>query len=170
MVDVKRTIEAVLFSAASPLTIDRIRQAVPEAEPKQIRQAIDELKREYDESGRAFDVAELAGGYQLLTRPEFGPNVQKLHAARTDQKPSPAALDTLAIVAYKQPITRAEIEAIRGVQSGEILRGLLDKGLVRILGRAEAPGAPLLYGTSKQFLNAVGIARIEDLPKPEELK
>jgi segregation and condensation protein B len=170
MDDVKKTVEALLFASASPLTVDRIREILPEAEPKAIREAIETLRRDYDEGGRAFGVEELAGGYQVLTRPAHAEAVAKLAAVRADQKPSPAMLDTLAIVAYKQPITRAEIEAIRGVQSGEILRGLLERGLLRITGRAEVPGAPLLYGTTKQFLDAVGVARIQDLPKPEELK
>lgn len=167
MADVKRTIEALLFAAPSPLTVDKLKEIVG-ADAKEIRDAVDALKRDCD--GRSFEIVELAGGFQVLTRPEFAEAIQKMHAARADQKPTPAALDTLAIIAYKQPITRAEIEAIRGVQSGEILRGLMERGLIRTTGRADAPGAPLVYGTTRQFLEAAGIARIQDLPKPEELK
>ena len=169
MAELKQIVEALLFAAPSPLTVDRIKDVV-ETDGAAIREAIETLRKEYDETGRAFEIVELAGGYQALTRPDHAEAVQKMHAARADQKPSPAALDTLAIVAYKQPITRAEIEAIRGVQSGEILRGLMDRGLVRTTGRADTPGSPLLYATTRQFLEATGIARIQDLPKPEELK
>jgi segregation and condensation protein B len=168
--ELKQTLEALLFSAPAPLTIERLREILPEVPPAQIRDAVQQLRQEYDAHGRAFAVEELAGGFQLLTRPEHGEAVAKLQGARADQKPTPAALDTLAIIAYKQPITRAEIEAIRGVQSGEILRGLLERGLIRITGRSDAPGAPLLYATTRQFLETVGVSKIQDLPKPEELK
>lgn len=170
MAELKASVEALLFTCAEPTPASRLAEAIGGTTADTVKGAIAELKSDYAAGGRAFDVVEVNGGFQLLTKPEFAPIVGKLHAPRADRKLSPAALDALAIVAYKQPITRAEIEAIRGVASGELLRALLDRGLIRIAGRAQAPGSPLLYGTSPEFLELTGLKDIKELPKPEELK
>ena len=123
----------------------------------------------YEKQGRSFCIEQLAGGYQILTLPSFKQTVAALHKTRADQKLSASALETLAIIAYKQPIMRAEVEAIRGVASGEMIRSLMDKHLVKIVGRAEELGRPMLYGTTKTFLEVFGLASLKDLPKAEEL-
>jgi segregation and condensation protein B len=135
-----------------------------------LRQVIEELKEEYAGQRRAFTVEETAGGFQLMTLPEFHPWVGKLREDEHETTLSQAALETLAIVAYKQPITRADIEDVRGVQSGYILRSLIERGLVRVTGRSDQLGHPLLYGTSKRFLDAFGLASLEALPTLDELE
>jgi len=168
--DLKQAVEAVLFVSDEPLSVQRIRDLVPDAGMEEVRVALDDLRREYEASGRAFGIEEIAGGYQLLTRPRYADIIARLRKARADRKLSAAAMETLAIIAYKQPIRRVDIEAIRGVQSGEILRALMERNLVRIVGRDTAPGTPVLYGTSKEFLDVFGLNSIQDLPKPEEVK
>lgn len=118
----------------------------------------------------AFRIEEIAGGYQMMTLPAYNPWLRKLLRVRTDNKLTQAALETLAIVAYKQPLIRADIEAIRGVASGEVLRNLMYKGLVKIVGRAEVLGRPMLYGTTRRFLDVFGLKSLKDLPNVEELK
>ena len=135
---------------------------------KPIRRAIKELNEQYIESDRSFRVEQVAGGYQLLTMPEFGDVLKKLHQREVDAKLSKAALETLAIIAYKQPILRADIEAIRGVACGETIRSLMEKHLVKIAGRAEIPGRPILYGTTKRFLELFGLNSLKDLPQGDE--
>ena len=137
--------------------------------PTPIRKAIKALNAEYAESGRSFRVEQVAGGYQLLTLPEYGEYLRNLHQREADSKLTKAALETLAIIAYKQPTLRAEIESIRGVQCGETIRSLMEKHLVKIAGRAEEPGRPILYGTTKRFLELFGLNSLNELPKPEEL-
>jgi segregation and condensation protein B len=135
---------------------------------KPVRQAIKDLNAQYEESHRSFRVEQVAGGYQLLTLPEFGEHLQKLHQREVDAKLTKAALETLASIAYKQPILRADIEAIRGVACGETIRSLMEKRLVNIAGRAEEPGRPILYGTTKRFLEVFGLNSLKDLPQSED--
>jgi segregation and condensation protein B len=132
--------------------------------------AVEALNRSYDESSRAFRIEEVAGGLRLMTRPEFASAVAAFHRARRQTKLTKAGLETLAIIAYRQPITRADLEAIRGVACGEVLRSLLDRRLITIKGRAEELGRPLLYGTTKQFLDVFGLSGLKDLPTVAELK
>jgi segregation and condensation protein B len=134
-----------------------------------VEAAIERLNKAYDEHGRAFRVEPVSGGYRLMTRPEYAPVIAAMHRARASTRLSRSALETLAIIAYRQPMTRAELEAIRGVACGEVLRSLLDRKMIKITGRAEELGRPMLYGTTAQFLDAFGLASIKDLPKPEEL-
>ncbi|MHC4474412.1 MAG: SMC-Scp complex subunit ScpB, partial [Planctomycetota bacterium] len=136
----------------------------------QIRQHIDTLNEKYLAVKNAFRIEQIAGGYQMLTLAPYNHWLKKLLRARSDSKLSPAALETLAIIAYKQPVMRADIEAIRGVAAGEVIRNLMYKGLVRIVGRAEVLGRPMLYGTTKRFLEIFGLNSLKDLPKAEELK
>ena len=164
-----RTLEALLFSTHHPLTAGRLAELLELDSTKPIRRAIKELNEQYVTSDRSFRVEQVAGGYQLLTIPEFGDILKKLHQREADAKLTKAALERLAIIACKQPILRADIEAIRGVACGETIRSLMEKHLVKIAGRAEEPGRPILYGTTKRFLELFGLNSLKDLPQSEEL-
>jgi segregation and condensation protein B len=163
-----RLLEALLFSTHHPLTAGRLAELMDLPATKPVRQAIKDLNAQYEESHRSFRVEQVAGGYQLLTLPEFGEHLQKLHQREIDTKLTKAALETLASIAYKQPILRADIEAIRGVACGETIRSLMEKRLVNIAGRAEEPGRPILYGTTKRFLEVFGLNTLKDLPQSED--
>ena len=162
-------VEAVLFASDEPLTAARLADIV-ETGAKQIREHVENLNEKYNTNGNAFRIDQIAGGYQMMTLPPYNHWLKKLLRVRSDNKLSPAALETLAIIAYKQPIIRADIEAIRGVAAGEMIRNLMYKGLVKIVGRAEVLGRPMLYGTTKKFLEVFGLNTLKDLPKVEELK
>ena len=160
-------IEAVLLSTDRPLTEARLAEVLgipAKGASKAVSGAIRELNAQYEQTGRSFRAERLAGGWQLLTLPTFGPLLHRLHTERQQSKLSQPALETLAIIAYRQPIMRAEIEAIRGVASGEVLRGLMERRLIKIVGRAEELGRPMLYGTTKEFLKVFGLASLDDLP------
>lgn len=163
-------VEAVLFASDSPLTPARIAEAADLPGKRPVKQVVEMLNRRYEQTGAAFRIEPIAGGYQMLTRPEFHQVVGRLGKQKAQARLSQATMETLAIVAYRQPILRADVEAIRGVACGEILRGLMDKHLVRIVGRAEVIGRPMLYGTTRRFLEVFGLAGIEDLPNVEELR
>jgi segregation and condensation protein B len=166
----KAVIEALLFASDAPLAAARIREVVGQMEDEEIRAAIDTLRDEYREGGRAFDIVEIEGGYQVLSRPEFASWVERLFVERRKTRLSRPALETLSIIAYKQPIVKAEIEMIRGVSSDGVIRTLLERNLITITGRAEGVGRPLLYGTTREFLNYFGLNELTDLPKVEELR
>jgi len=157
-------LEALLFGSPHPLTATQLAACLEIKSEKAIRRAIRALNQQYASSGRAFRIEQVAGGYQLLTLPEYGEYLSRLARREGDSKLSRAALETLAIIAYKQPILRADIEAIRGVACGETIRSLMEKHLVRIAGRAELPGRPILYGTTKRFLEVFGLNSLKDLP------
>lgn len=163
-------VEAVLMTVDKPIAAKRIAEVVGEEGTSTINDAVKALNVAYDEQGRSFRIESLAGGYQVLTRPEYRDVLSQLHRTRDEGKLSPAALETLAIVAYKQPVLRTTIESIRGAASGEMLRSLMDRNLVKIVGRAEEIGRPMLYGTTKHFLEVFGLASLKDLPKAEELQ
>jgi segregation and condensation protein B len=162
------TLEALLFSTHHPLTGGRLAELLELNSTKPLRKAIKALNARYEETGRAFRIEQVAGGYQMLTLPEYGEYLKKLHQKDADAKLSKSALETLAIIAYKQPILRAEIESIRGVACGETVRSLMEKHLVKIAGRAELPGRPILYGTTKRFLEIFGLNSIKDLPQSDD--
>ncbi len=166
---VETVVEAVLFASDESLTDNRLAKIV-ETSGKQVRQCIKNLNEKYQASNNAFRIEQIAGGYQMLTLSTYNYWLKKLLRARSDSKLSPAALETLAIIAYKQPVIRADIEVIRGVAAGEVIRTLCYKGLVKIVGRAEILGRPMLYGTTKKFLEVFGLNTLKDLPKIEELK
>jgi len=168
-VTVESVTEAVLFASDEPLTAARLADIVGTG-VKQIRQHINALNEKYQANNSAFRIEQIAGGFQMLTLSSYNYWLKKLLRARSDSKLSPAALETLAIIAYKQPVIRADIEAIRGVAAGEMIRGLMYKGMVKIVGRAEVLGRPMLYGTTKKFLEIFGLNTLKDLPKIEELK
>lgn len=165
----KTIVEALLFSSASPVKPARLAEAA-EVDRKELDRIVGTLNEEYDGEGRSFHIVELAGGYQMLTRSEFFPYIQRLVKTRTSDKLTQATLETLAIIAYKQPIIRADLEAIRGVQCGQIVRNLLDRRLIRVAGRDDRLGHPILYGTTKRFLELFGLKSLKDLPSIEELK
>jgi segregation and condensation protein B len=158
-------IEALLFVATEPLPLRRLKELTRVEDGRAVREALDALSAAYAESGRAVRIEEVAGGFQLRTRPELAPMVARIGRKAEAEKLSPAALETLAIVAYRQPVLRADIEKIRGVASGEVLRALVERGLVRNAGRAELPGAPLYYATTNRFLEVFGLRDLADLPR-----
>jgi segregation and condensation protein B len=164
-----RTLEALLFSTHHPLTAGRLAELLELESTKPIRRAIKDLNEQYITGDRSFRIEQVAGGYQMLTMPEFGDVLKTLHQKEVDAKLTKAALETLAIIAYKQPILRADIEAIRGVACGETIRSLMEKHLVKIAGRAEEPGRPILYGTTKRFLELFGLNSLKDLPQSESM-
>jgi segregation and condensation protein B len=162
-------IEAALLAADEPLTLRRLAAAAGLTDNSEVRRLVQRLQELYNQDGTAFQVEELAGGFQLLTRPEYHPWLARLRRAGNEMRLSAAARESLAIVAYRQPITRADVEAIRGVQSADMLYQLMEKGLVRITGRDESLGRPVLYGTTKRFLQLFGLRSLRDLPQAEEL-
>jgi segregation and condensation protein B len=163
-------IEALLFLADEPLQAKKLAEAAGLDDAVAARAAVAHLQRLYDADGTAFQVEEIAGGYQLLTRPQLHPWLARLKRTGHELKLSPAALETLAVVAYKQPITRADAEKVRGVACGEVLRQLMEKGLVRVAGRHDSLGRPQMYGTTKKFLQAFGLNTLADLPDVEALR
>jgi len=163
-------LEALLFATDVPLGADRIAALTELKDRKQVREAIDALRETYDTSGRAFTVVEFGGGYSVSTRPEHATIVRKLFRGRRKQRLSRASLEALAIIAYKQPVTRIEIEEIRGVAASGVLGTLLERDLIQIVGRAETLGHPLLYGTTRAFLDYVGLAHVRELPQLSELE
>jgi segregation and condensation protein B len=160
-------LEALLFATHHPLTAGRLAELLDLDSTKPIRGAIRDLNTVYADTGRAFRVEQVAGGYQMLTLPEHSELLKQMHQKDVDSKLGKAAMETLAIIAYKQPILRAEVEGIRGVACGETIRNLMEKHLVKIAGRAEEPGRPILYGTTKRFLEVFGLNSVKDLPQPE---
>jgi len=165
----KRIIEALLFATESPVTPERLRETLGESAGSAVEELVRELKADYAQSQRSLTIVEVAGGYQMATDPAYAPWIKKFYGKVRQEKLSRPALETLAIVAYKQPVTTPEIEAIRGVDVSGVLQSLLEKGLVKILGRKDAPGRPMLYGTTKEFLQYFGLNSLSDLPKTEEL-
>jgi segregation and condensation protein B len=160
----KAVVEALLFASADPLDPKRIARAIDGVDTRGVRKIVDELAAEYEQTGRAFTIEEVAGGYQMFTRAQFDDYLRRLFEVNRESKLSQAALETLAIIAYRQPILRADIEAIRGVTCGPILRSLMDLGLARVVGKADALGRPLLYGTTRKFLAHFGLKSLKDLP------
>lgn len=168
-VPLETRLEAILFGATGPLSLARLKSLSRCDDGREVREALDLLAREYDAGRRAFVIEELAGGFQLRTRPELAALIEATGRRRESAKLSPAALETLSIVAYRQPVLRADVEAIRGVSSGEMLRSLIEKELVKVTDRADLPGSPLLYGTTTRFLEEFGLRNLRDLPRDREL-
>lgn len=167
MPELSAILEALLFAAPTPLSLERL-SVLTEAPKAGVRIALETLAAEYDAGGSALFLAEVAGGYQLRTRPEYAPYLRQLKSERGTRL-SQAALESLAIVAYRQPVTRAEIEYLRGVDSGGVVKSLLEKNLLRILGKKDVPGRPLMYGTSRHFLEYFGLRDLGDLPTLKEI-
>ena len=161
---IKNIIEALLFVSQKPLKMEELRQALDGVEEEEIKNAIEELRRDYTAQERSFGIAELAGGWQIVTNPEFAPWISKLFR-REEMRLTNPAMETLAIIAYKQPLTRSEIERVRGVNVEGVLKTLLDKNLIKIRGRKDVPGRPITYGTTEEFLKRFGLKGLAELPR-----
>ena len=162
-------VEAILFASDAPLSPGEIARADEALDEDRVEAALAALKAEYDDSGRAFELREVADGVQLMTRPEFAPYLERFDTVPKSSRLSGPALEALAIVAYRQPISRIEIEYIRGVNSTGVIRTLLDRELISAVGRGEGVGRPVLYGTTERFMEHFGFPSMEHLPRPEEL-
>ncbi len=169
MSKLKLILEALMFTAEKPLTAREIQEWIPDEKPAKIKQALDELLAEYNTMGRSFAIKEVATGYQFRTRSEYAPYILRM-LKTSPTRLSRASMETLAIIAYEQPILRQEIERLRGVDVGGILRTLMEKGLLRIMGRKNLPGRPLIYGTTKKFLEVFDLKDLSSLPKLKEIK
>lgn len=162
--DAKKIIETLLFITDRPVKPGRLAEVVETVSAKQVLAIIEELTREYAQTGRAVQIVEVGGGFQMATKPEYGRWVRKLYNEKMTTKLSNAALETLAIIAYKQPITRAEMESIRGVDVAGPLERLLERGLVRVVGKKDTIGRPMVYGTTDEFLRMFGLNKVSELP------
>jgi len=167
-IQIKAVIEALVFVSESPVTLEAIREVFGDIPKKELQRIVEEMIAEYQNAPRGFSLTEVGGGYQFRTRPEFVEWVKKLKKIKPFALSQPS-LETLAIVAYKQPVLRTEIEKIRGVDSGGVLRTLLEKKLIKILGKKDVPGKPLVYGTSKRFLEMFGLKDLSGLPTLKDL-
>lgn len=169
MDNIKNIVESLLFAANEPLTIERLKQIITGAQPQELREVLEELTAEYEARQGGFFLNEVAGGYQIRTRSEYKEWIKRLLQPRP-QRLSKAALETLAIIAYKQPVIRSDVEHIRGVDCGGVLRVLLERQFIRVLGRKEIPGRPLIYATTKRFLEVFDLKNLKDLPTPKEIE
>lgn len=166
---VEQIVEATLFASQTPLAADEVARADENLDAESVIEAIQALRDAYEESERAFQIYQLGDGYQILTRPEYAPYLERFDSVPRAPHLSPAALETLAIIAYRNPIGRIEIEEVRGVSASSVLRTLLDWELVEVVGRGEGLGRPLLYGVTRKFLEHFGLQDLSDLPAPDEL-
>ena len=166
----RRVLEALLFAADQPVPVRQLSQTLGRRlDARAVRAMVDDLNAFYTEHQRAFEIVEIAGGFQMLTRPEYSRWVGELHKHRRPEKLSPSAVETLAIVAYRQPALRVTIDDIRGVQTGPLLRSLMERGLIKVVGFQNVPGHPKLYGTTRLFLEHFGLKSLKDLPRKPEL-
>jgi segregation and condensation protein B len=168
MSDLKAIVEALIFASPEPLTLKALSKLLDTEPKEEIAAAIAALQQDYEQPG-GLQVVEVAGGYQIVTRPELHEWVRRLFHERTTQKLSVAALETLAVVAYKQPVTGPEIAEIRGVSTGGVLATLMERKLVKLVGRKQVVGRPFLYGTTREFLERFGLNDLSDLPKVEDM-
>lgn len=164
----KSVVESLLFISDVPLTTDRLCAILEESERRDVQAAVDRLREEYGQEGRGIYLAEVAGGYQLRSRPENADYIRRLIRGKTF-KFSRSALETLAMVAYRQPITRAEVEYLRGVDTGGVLKTLLEKKMIRIIGKKDIPGKPLIYGTTREFLEVFNLPDLASLPTLKDI-
>jgi segregation and condensation protein B len=166
--DIKSAVESLIFIANKPLTIDEIRQIFDNLEPSKIRAIADNLMEEYDSRSGGVRIVEIAGGFLMVTAPENAPTLKSFYKIKNTEKLSGPSLETLAIVAYKQPVTRIDIETIRGVNVDGVVKNLLEKNLIRVVGRKEVIGRPFVYGTTRLFLDYFGLKSLTELPRIEE--
>ncbi len=163
-------VEALLFAASKPLMVGEMRKVLRAMTPKQIEETVLCLRDLYDAQGRSFQIVEIAGGYEIVTRREYAPWILKVELQKKARQATQSALETLAILAYKQPITRAEIEDLRGVDASGVMTTLMERGLIKIVGRKEVPGRPFMYGTTEKFLEHFGLNSLQSLPSIEDIK
>lgn len=168
--ELRAILETLLFVSHDPMTVDRLVAVLGNVTKFEVRQALETLKLDYEKGERGLQINEVAGGFQLATRPEYAPWIKVLGKTKTSAKLSRSGIESLAIIAYKQPIVRAEIESIRGVETSGVLRTLLERKLVRIVGRKDVPGRPIMYGTTKFFLQHFGLKDLAELPPLREFK
>lgn len=168
--EIKKIVEALIFASDSPITENRIKNIIQELDSTAINEIIDELNGEYNRNDRAFKIVRLAGGFQFVTRSEYAQYIKQYYRGRTKSKLSRASLEALSIIAFKQPISRPEIDSIRGVNSDGVVKNLLERNLIQISGRSEHVGRALLYSTTPEFLKYFGVNDISDLPKPKEIE
>jgi len=166
----KQVVEALIFASSKPLTPAEIRKVTKVLSVSQIEKIAADLKEDYRKNGRCFELLEVAGGYEIATKKEFAPWIMKIELQRKARQATQSALETLAILAYKQPLTRAEIEALRGVDTSGVLNTLMEKNFIKIVGKKEVPGRPFLYGTTEKFLEHFGLKSIQELPSLEEIR
>ncbi|MDD5252453.1 MAG: SMC-Scp complex subunit ScpB [Candidatus Omnitrophota bacterium] len=164
----KSAIEALIFASEKPATIDQIKKVLNIPDAASVRKVIEELKVEYETQSRGLRIVEIAGGFQMIAATAFSPFLKKLFKYRFNDKLSKPALESLAIIAYKQPLTKSEIESLRNVNVDGVMKSLLDKNLIRICGRKKIPGRPFVFGTTRQFLEHFGLKSLDDLPKMDE--
>ncbi|HET9274469.1 MAG TPA: SMC-Scp complex subunit ScpB [Gemmatimonadales bacterium] len=169
MTPLSQLLEAALFAAARPVTAEELQALDPDATLDDVRAALDQLREHYEFDGHGVELAELGGGYQILTRPAFAAAIERAQLSSRQPKLTGAMLETLAVIAYRQPVGRAEIEEIRGVSASGVLRSLQERGLIEVVGRSEGLGRPLLYGTTPLFLELLGLPDLANLPRAEEL-
>lgn len=169
MEDKVAVIEALLFASETPLTAERVAEILSDLDKKEIAALLERLMREYETRGGGISLQAVAGGYQFRTRTDLAPWIRKLRAGRPAML-SPAAMETLAVVAYRQPLVKSEIDRIRGVDASGALKGLLDKKIVRIVGRKDVPGKPIIYGTTRKFLEIFNLKELSELPTLRELR
>jgi len=168
MNEISRIIEAILFVADKPVTVNKLVLLLPNFKKEEIENGISDLNEVYKD--HAINILEIAGGFQLATRPEYHEYIKKFNAVRIRPRLSQAALETLAVITYKQPVSRVEVEAIRGVNSDGVVGTLLERGMIEILGRADTVGKPLLYGTTQELLQYFGLKNYSELPNFEEIE
>lgn len=166
----KQVVETLIFASDVPLSAKQLRSYIEEMTVSELEKVVDELNMEYKQTKRSFQIVRIGGGFQMVSRESFAPWIQKLYQKRRKSKLSQAALETLSVIAFKQPVSRSEIDGIRGVNSDGVLRTLLERKLIKISGRAEGPGRPLLYMTTNDFLQYFGVNDLTDLPKPREIE
>ncbi|MFZ5862281.1 MAG: SMC-Scp complex subunit ScpB [Nitrospirota bacterium] len=162
--ELKPIVEALLFVAAEPMSMNKLCEILDGVERERVAACLDDLREQYRQGDHGLTVAEVGGGYQLVTVPEAAPWLRKLSTAKAPLRLSKPALETLAIIAYKQPLTRPEVESIRGVDVAGVVKTLMDRRLVKIVGRKDLPGRPMMFGTTKEFLHAFGLKDLADLP------
>ncbi len=167
---VRRLVEGALFSASGPLSAAKLAEVCSGLTAADVKKAVQELNENYITDSHAFVIEEIAGGYRLLTCRELGPQLAAFFASRAKERLSRAALEVLAIIAYKQPVTRAVVDSIRGVDSDSVVVNLTDLGLIRVSGQADTPGRPMLYSTTRKFLDHFGLKSLRDLPKEKDFE
>ena len=168
--NIKSILEAILFAASEPISVKQFQHAMPGINAREIRKVLSELREEYQQMNRSFHMVEIANGYQICTRPEFSEWIRKFYIQQVRVTLSPSALETLAIVAYKQPVTRSDVSAIRGVNSDSVINALVEKNLVCVSGRKEGAGRSLLFSTTDTFLQQFGLKNPSELPSLEEIE
>ena len=170
LLEAKSVIEAIIFAADRPVSVDQLARMMHELDNDTIERLIRKLQQEYDASRRGFQLIEIANGFQMCTRDEFAPWIKDFYTTEISSRLSVSSLEALAIVAYRQPATRAEIEEIRGVNSDSVIRTLMERNLIKVVGRKQAPGKPMLYGTTTDFLMHFGLRDLSELPSVDEIE